>query len=205
MNFFAQQAEFARLLDDGLYTQLECTTGRKENPGDSSGRPNPLFVAYNSIAMLNLGRFEEAIVGFENCIDSLEVLAFPGIFEAFADAYARVYNFSRAIGIYSLILENAMIRDSSIYIKRGAVYQCLGDHERAVADFTHVISGEPTNIKALFRRGVSLKILRLYDAAAEDFMVSHELEPDSLKFNFDFKQHNSLFDSQSGTHFLTII
>jgi tetratricopeptide (TPR) repeat protein len=45
--------------------------------------------------------------------------------------------------------------------------QVVGQHERALQDFTRVLEMQPTNARALFRRAFSYKALKAYEEAAE--------------------------------------
>lgn len=45
----------------------------------------------------------------------------------------------------------------------------IDDHENAVKDFDYVIKKNPRNAHAHFRRAFSLKALKEYAKAAEDF------------------------------------
>ena len=53
--------------------------------------------------------------------------------------------------------------------ERAKTYQMIGDHENAVKDFTTVISKNPRNAHAYFRRAFSHKALKNYDAGVNDF------------------------------------
>lgn len=64
----------------------------------------------------------------------------------------------------------------------------IEDHESAVADFTHVISKNPQNAHAYFRRAFSHKQLRLYPEAADDFEKAKRLDPLNPKMVVNYKQ-----------------
>ena len=53
--------------------------------------------------------------------------------------------------------------------ERAKAYQMIEEHERAVEDFNLVIKKNPKNAHAHFRRAFSLKALKYYTEAAEDF------------------------------------
>ena len=53
----------------------------------------------------------------------------------------------------------------------------IEEHEKAVADFDVVIKKNPKNAHAYFRRAFSLKALRRYPDAVEDFEKARTLDP----------------------------
>ena len=50
-------------------------------------------------------------------------------------------------------------------------------HKEAVQDFNVVIKKNPRNAHAFFRRAFSLKALKSYSEAAEDFETAKKLDP----------------------------
>ena len=203
MNIFAPSSELQELLDEGLYTHLQDITGNDTTTRISGS--TDLTQAYNSIAKLNQNKPHEAIAGFVECIPRIDVSNHPYIHEAFADSYGRISEFSAASEIYTKIIASSPNVSPSVYIKRGTMLQCTGNHELAVADFTQVISLDSAATSAMFRRAISLRILRLYEAAAEDFMVVRELRPGLPLFEIDFTQPNPLFTSAEGRVFLDLV
>ena len=53
--------------------------------------------------------------------------------------------------------------------ERAKAFQMIESHEEAVADFDVVIRKNPKNANAYFRRAFSLKALKKYNQAIEDF------------------------------------
>ena len=60
-------------------------------------------------------------------------------------------------------------------------------HKDAVDDFTQVISINPKNAHAHFRRAFSLKSLKLFPEAAEDFEKAKKLAPMDPKMVVNYK------------------
>ena len=64
----------------------------------------------------------------------------------------------------------------------------IEDHEKAVDDFTSVIKKNPKNAHAHFRRAFSLKALKRYSEAADDFERGKELDPLNPKLVVNYKK-----------------
>ena len=61
-------------------------------------------------------------------------------------------------------------------------------HDKAVEDFNIVIKKNPKNAHAFFRRAFSLKALKRYPEAAEDFEKAKSLDPMNPKLVVNYKQ-----------------
>ena len=61
-------------------------------------------------------------------------------------------------------------------------------HDKAVEDFTVVIKKNPKNAHAFFRRAFSLKALKRYPEAADDFERAKILDPMNPKLVVNYKQ-----------------
>ena len=68
----------------------------------------------------------------------------------------------------------------------------IGNHENAVLDFSHVISKNPKNAHAHFRRAFSYKLLKQYKEAADDFELAKKLDPLNPKMVVNYKQLKGL-------------
>ena len=92
------------------------------------------------------------------------------------------------------------------YMKRAILYQCRGEHERAIGDLTAILTNHPLHTEAMFRRGISLRLLKQFDAAAEDLVTVEEIEPNRQNLRFDYTNPTlRLFGSMSGPHFMSIV
>ena len=70
--------------------------------------------------------------------------------------------------------------------ERAKCSQVVGNHAESIIDFTRVLEMQPTNARALFRRGFSYKALKKYTEAAEDFEAAKEIEPDDPRLVLDY-------------------
>lgn len=61
-------------------------------------------------------------------------------------------------------------------------------HQQAVEDFTSVITINPKNAHAYFRRAFSLKTLKRYAEAADDFEAAKQLDPMDAKMVVNYKK-----------------
>ena len=61
-------------------------------------------------------------------------------------------------------------------------------HKEAVQDFNVVITKNPRNAHAFFRRAFSLKALKNYSEAAEDFETAKNLDPMNPKLIVNYKK-----------------
>jgi len=61
-------------------------------------------------------------------------------------------------------------------------------HEEAVQDFTAVVDRNPKNAHAHFRRAFSLKALKRYTEAADDFEKAKDLAPLDPKMVVNYKK-----------------
>jgi Flp pilus assembly protein TadD len=64
----------------------------------------------------------------------------------------------------------------------------IEDHSAAVEDFNHVLSKNNKNAHAYFRRAFSLKAMKDFTQAAEDFERAKELDPMNPHMLINHKQ-----------------
>ncbi|KDO16555.1 hypothetical protein SPRG_17929, partial [Saprolegnia parasitica CBS 223.65] len=89
--------------------------------------------------------------------------------------------FEKAIGIYTEAIE-ACEKDSSpvaisCYNNRAACHQQLSNFSAVIRDCSHVLEVEPTNQKALLRRGLAYEGLERYRLALQDIRALLALDP----------------------------
>lgn len=72
--------------------------------------------------------------------------------------------------------------------ERAKSLQIVGEHKRALDDFSKVIDMQPTNARAMFRRAFSFKAEGLYEAAAEDFEAAKEFAPDDPRLVINYRK-----------------
>ena len=64
----------------------------------------------------------------------------------------------------------------------------IEEHEKAVDDFNQVIKKNPKNAHASFRRAFSLKSLKFFDTAVDDFEQAKSLDPTNPKMVVNYKK-----------------
>lgn len=100
--------------------------------------------------------------------------------------------YAQAILLYSLALDKAdelpdandplpakkqlFPRDVTLS-NRSACFLKMGDHEKAEADAIKALRINPSNVKALFRRGLALHAMKNYQEAIPVLAQAHKLEP----------------------------
>lgn len=98
--------------------------------------------------------------------------------------------YGQAILLYSLALDKAaelpdaaekgkkqLFRRDLTLSNRAACFLKLGQHEKALADTEQAQKIEPTNIKAIFRRGLALHAMGRYEEALPILAEAHKMEP----------------------------
>lgn len=84
-------------------------------------------------------------------------------------------------------------KDNVFYLhERAKCLQELGLHELATDDFTSVLRFQPTNDRAFFRRGFSLRALGMIDEAALDFEKAKKLRPDVSQYHLDYENMSQI-------------
>ncbi|EFO64228.1 Tetratricopeptide repeat protein [Giardia lamblia P15] len=84
-------------------------------------------------------------------------------------------------------------KDNVFYLhERAKCLQELGLHELATDDFTSVLRFQPTNDRAFFRRGFSLRALGMIDEAALDFEKAKKLRPDIGQYHLDYENMSQI-------------
>ena len=87
----------------------------------------------------------------------------------------KVYNFHEALKQLTLMV-NLLPTDKTIWIQRGLVYQDLGNHDLAIADFTEAIEIDSTCSEAMFHMATSKLKASMIDASIEEFKKSAAIE-----------------------------
>ncbi|KAL0577124.1 hypothetical protein V5O48_004877 [Marasmius crinis-equi] len=94
------------------------------------------------------------------------------------NAAFKAGDYATAVGHYSA----AIIHDRDDYtlpLNRAAAYLKLGKNEDASRDCTTVLSLNPSNVKALFRRGQARVEMQMFTDAQEDFQSAAKIEPNN--------------------------
>jgi hypothetical protein len=96
--------------------------------------------------------------------------------------------YAQAILLYSLALDKAdelpdkgsekqLFPRDIVFSNRSACFLKLGQHEKALDDAVRALEINPDNIKAVFRRGLSLHASGRYEEAMPILAEAHKLEP----------------------------
>lgn len=87
-------------------------------------------------------------------------------------------------------LDQAILREPQphFFHERAKGLQVLGEHERALVDFSRVIHMQRANARAIFRRAFSFKALGRFEEAARDFEAARELEPDNPSMIINYRK-----------------
>ena len=107
-----------------------------------------------------------------NPIESYE----PDIYYHLGLAYCREEKFEKAIFPLTKCIER-IPSDIRYTHERAKAYQMIEMHTEAVTDFDTVIKRNPKNAHAYFRRAFSLKALKDFAKAADDFEMAKNIDP----------------------------
>ena len=72
--------------------------------------------------------------------------------------------------------------------ERAKAYQMIDWHQEAVADFDLVLKKNPKNAHAYFRRAFSLKSLKRFAEAVDDFEKARNLDPMNPSLVVNYKK-----------------
>ena len=108
--------------------------------------------------------------------------------------YQKIYKFAEALKELDKVIEERG-DDKTVYNQRGRVFQDMGNHDKAVEDFSKAIELEATHALSWYYRGKSklqqAKLLpsskkhEKLDEAFEDFRKSRELDADGSNAGID--------------------
>jgi len=76
--------------------------------------------------------------------------------------------------------------------ERAKLHQHAGMHSAAIADFSVVIERQPRNSFAMFRRGLSFRVLQDYERAADDFEGARRQSPEIAAFKIHYGEMEGL-------------
>jgi tetratricopeptide (TPR) repeat protein len=78
--------------------------------------------------------------------------------------------------------ENFFIDRSTILFLRGNIFSAMSNYDRAISDYSEVISNSPTFANAYLQRGIVYTIVSRYDDALEDLNKAIELDPNPTAY-----------------------
>jgi tetratricopeptide (TPR) repeat protein len=129
-------------------------------------RDRAIALGNRGAAYKMLGRYDEAIADFAMAVD-LDP-ANPQYYCQRADLRARKGEISDAIADYTTALQKSP-RYVWAYQGRGLAYLTQGNGQLALADLNEALRQKPANFNYLVARGRANNLLKLYDAAIDDF------------------------------------
>eukprot|EP01119_Soliformovum_irregulare_P006673 TRINITY_DN1892_c0_g1_i1.p1 TRINITY_DN1892_c0_g1~~TRINITY_DN1892_c0_g1_i1.p1 ORF type:complete len:359 (+),score=124.58 TRINITY_DN1892_c0_g1_i1:44-1078(+) len=88
--------------------------------------------------------------------------------------------FTEALAAYTKAIELEQNADN--YVKRSACYAKLNNHQNALSDANSALKLEPTNAKALLRKGVALFSMEEYEAALSAFKKGQSNDSSNTQF-----------------------
>lgn len=97
------------------------------------------------------------------------------------DLYGALSDFTKALDLgrgVSMEIKQAKefgLNSSGLFFCRAAVYQKLGEYDKAVADYSQSLLIDPSNAKAYFNRGAAYIKLAEYKKAQQDMIRAVEL------------------------------
>jgi tetratricopeptide (TPR) repeat protein len=132
-------------------------------------------------------KYKQAVKTLKACLHAGPYNTYkPDVFYHIGLAYCRLEKFEKSIFPYSRCID--LIHTETLYIhERAKAYQMIDRHEEAVQDFDAVIKRKPKNAHAYFRRAFSLKALKRFAEAADDFENAKKYDPLNPKLVVNYK------------------
>jgi len=185
--YFANRAQC--FVEQGLYARAEQDLSKalQVDPKD------PQLLYKRGIARYAQDFFQQAI---DDLTASLEQGAYPqnlhDIYYHLGVSFANLGKHLFAVPAFDEAIKRVKMEDYPHYVhERAKSEQVIGEHEKALRDFSKVLEAQPNNARAYFRRGFSFKALRFYEEAAEDFEAAKECEPQDTRFVVNYRKlHN---------------
>jgi Flp pilus assembly protein TadD len=106
----------------------------------------------------------------------LDPASLPIVLAQRADAFARKYDYDRAIRDYNRAIK-LRPDDPSLFEGRGLAHANRSNFELAVKDYDRAIQLDPADAKAFYRRGLAKFGLCDIDGADADIARARELDP----------------------------
>ncbi len=89
--------------------------------------------------------------------------------------FTKAINIGRGVSMEVREAKEFGLNSSGLFFCRGAVYQKMGEYEKAVEDYTQSITINPANAKAYFNRGAAYLKLGEEEKASADLQHAAEL------------------------------
>jgi len=125
--------------------------------------------------------WDRAVSDFTQVVD-LNPAYIPAYIER-AHAHRERGEHRQAISDYTEVLTH--LRNPSVFVHRGQVFERLGDQARALEDYSAAIELNPTNAVAFARRGRLRRLAEQFEAALSDLDQAVALDPISADPFYD--------------------
>ena len=100
--------------------------------------------------------------------------------------FAQIGIWKNNIDLWSYVIEKGPSQNTVAYQNRGIAFAKAGNPDRAIADYTKVITLEPfAHFEAYYNRGYAYYSIGQMDKALEDFSTTIELNPNSAGAYFN--------------------
>jgi len=173
------------LFEQGLYDRADSDLTRAL---EISGR-DPELLYKRGIARHAQTRYAASIADLKAALQfEPPERRLADIFYHLGICYANLGNHELAVPAYNKAIEHSSPDEPHYVHERAKSLQVIGEHDKALIDFTHVLDMQPTNARAMFRRGFSFKAKGLYEEAAEDFEAAKEFAPDDARLVINYRQ-----------------
>lgn len=134
----------------------------------------------------NLGDYQNAIKDYSQAIalqpNFLMAYHYRGMVRfKMEDMYGALSDFTKALDLgrgVTMEVKQAKafgLNSSGLFFCRAAVYQKLGEYEKAISDYTQSLYIDPSNAKAYFNRGAAYIKVAEYELAKADLLRAVEL------------------------------
>lgn len=163
------------LFEQGLYDRAEADLSRALQLDSDDAE---LFYK-RGITRYAQRKYAEAIADLKSALrldPSNSHLA--DIFYHLGVSYANLGKHNLAVPAYDQAVQRGGPERPHYLHERAKSLQVIGEHDRALRDFSRVIDAQPTNARAMFRRAFSFKACGKFEEAAEDFEAAKEFAPD---------------------------
>merc|ERR1719230_195209 len=153
------------LFEQGLYDRAEADLTQALN----LDHEDPELLYKRGISRYAQRDYAEAVADLKA---ALQYDPYPehlaDIFYHLGVSYANLGKHSLAVLAYDRAVLRGPGKPHYLH-ERAKSLQVVGEHEKALHDFSKVIDMQPTNARAMFRRAFSFKARGMYEEAAEDF------------------------------------
>lgn len=171
--------------EQGLYDCAESDLGRalQLQPADSE------LLYRRGITRCAQRKYADAV---DDLTSSLTCSFVPGhladLFYHLGVSYANLGRHTLALPAFDGALDHGGFERPHYLHERAKCLQVIGEHERALQDFSRVIDLQPTNARAMFRRAFSFKACGQFEEAAEDFEAAKEFAPEDRRMVVNYRQ-----------------